>query len=296
MKAGPLWTVAVATSREAEDAVSALLEAAYQQTPSTYTDAESGAVTVSVFLERRPNWRLERVKLGEGIFRITSCGISVAPGRIELRRVTREDWAEWWKRHFPPMSFGRALLVKPTWSRQRPLQGQAVAVIDPGLSFGTGQHPTTRFCLQQLVRCRKPGRPQSFLDIGTGSGILAISAAKLGYAPVEAFDLDLDAVRIARANAELNGVTARIVRRDLRSVDGRKARQFDVVAANLVADILVEERRRIVALMRVYGTLILAGILAQEFRAVQRNYEQAGLVLQSTAGAGEWRSAVMVKK
>src|SRR5439155_23112501 len=115
---------------------------------------------------------------------------------------------------------GLALLLKPSWSRCRARRGQAVVVLDPGLSFGTGQHPTTRFCLEQIVARRTQDRGQSFLDMGTGSGILAIAAAKLGYHPVAAFDVDAHAVRIARANARKNGVadTLHPRRQDLRQL------------------------------------------------------------------------------
>ena len=142
--------------------------------------------------------------------------------------MRREDWAESWKRHFKPIEIGDALLVKPSWSKRRPRKNQAVVILDPGLSFGTGQHPTTAFCLREIVRLKlakergrlarefktrhhadEPSALQSFLDIGTGSGILAIAAAKLGYQPVHAFDFDAEAVRIARANARANRVQAK---------------------------------------------------------------------------------------
>ncbi len=139
--------------------------------------------------------------------------------------MKREDWAESWKRHFKPIeirvkarpsaarqsaSQPPSLLVKPSWSRRRAAKNQAVVILDPGLSFGTGQHPTTAFCLHEIARCRQPGTAQSFLDIGTGSGILAIAAAKLGYAPVQAFDFDPESVRVAGDNARKNRVTGRL--------------------------------------------------------------------------------------
>ena len=108
--------------------------------------------------------------------------MKIGAGKIEIAKVKREDWAESWKRHFHPIEIGKTLLVKPSWSKKRPAKNQAVVILDPGLSFGTGQHPTTSFCLHQIARGRKNGTPRpSFLDIGTGSGILAIAAAKLGY-------------------------------------------------------------------------------------------------------------------
>src|SRR5439155_618396 len=99
------------------------------------------------------------------------------------------------------------LLIKPSWSRRRARRGQAVVILDPGLSFGTGQHPTTVFCLRELARLRKPGERQAFLDIGTGSGILAVAAAKLGYSPVCASEFDH--VRTAYESIGLNLKTSR---------------------------------------------------------------------------------------
>ena len=120
--------------------------------------------------------------------------------------IRHEDWAESWKRHFKPIEIGRRLLIKPSWSRRRPKPHQQVVVLDPGLSFGTGQHPTTAFCLAEVARLVKNAPARSFLDIGTGSGILAIAAARLNYQPIWAFDFDPEAVRMARANAQTNQV------------------------------------------------------------------------------------------
>ena len=138
-------------------------------------------------------------------------------GKIVTRRVAREDWSESWKRHFKALEIGPTLLVKPGWVRRRARKGQAVVVLDPGLSFGTGNHPTTEYCLRALAAGRRDGERQSFWDVGTGSGILAIAAAKLGYAPVVAMDFDAEAVRVARENARRNGVLERvsISRRDI---------------------------------------------------------------------------------
>lgn len=162
-------------------------------------------------------------------------------------------------------------------------------ILDPGLSFGTGQHPTTAFCLEEIVRCRKSGR-QSFLDIGTGSGILAIAAAKLGYAPVHAFDFDPEAVRIARANAHANGVKIRIVRGDAAKLPLRPKRTFDVVCANLISTLLIAERKRIAAQVSRDGVLVLAGILRSEFPEVRRAFTALGLKPAAAAGKNEWRS------
>ena len=207
-------------------------------------------------------------------------------------KIRREDWAESWKRHFQPIEIGDQLLIQPSWSKRRARKNQAVVVLDPGLSFGTGQHPTTSFCLRELARHRTKRPCWSFLDMGTGSGILAIAAAKLGFSPVYAFDFDPGAVRVARANARANGVheKLRIVRRNVTKLPIHPPRQYDLICANLISTLLIAGRRRIVAQLHHGGTLVLAGILKSEFSQVWKNFEEIGLKLAASKAEKEWRS------
>ncbi len=152
MKAAPLWRVSVLTGADAEDAVGDLLLTIFQQTASSYTDADTGLTETSVYVSDASFAPRElRRQIAGGLKRIRSCGLKTDPGEIFFRRVKREDWALSWRRHFKPLAIGSALLVKPPWSRRRARKGQAVVVLNPGLSFGTGQHPTTEFCLRQLA-------------------------------------------------------------------------------------------------------------------------------------------------
>jgi ribosomal protein L11 methyltransferase len=150
--------------------------------------------------------------------------------------------------------------------------------------------------LQQVVKRRQPGTPQSLLDIGTGSGILAIAAAKLGYAPVHAFDLDPESIRVARANACQNDVAGRIrfTRQDLAQASGQRRRRYSVVCANLISTLLLAQRDQIVACIAPAGVLLLAGILKAEFTEVQAAYEASGLRLIASRTQREWRSAAFV--
>lgn len=289
----PLWRISVTTSPEAEDAVSELLSSQFNLAAAAYFDLESQTSRVSVFLEAgKFSANAARRLIAAGLARIKSFGLDLGAAKIEIAKVKREDWAESWKRHFHPLEIGPRLLVKPSWGKQRPAKNQAVVVLDPGLSFGTGQHPTTSFCLRQIVRCRKPGAAQSFLDIGTGSGILAIAAAKLGYAPVHAFDFDPESVRVAQENALKNRLKnkIRLTRGDVTRLPLRPARQYDLICANLISNLLIAERWRIVSRLKRGGTLVLAGILAAEFGEVERAF--AGLKLRRVAGRteNEWRS------
>jgi ribosomal protein L11 methyltransferase len=295
MKNQLIWKTSVTTTVEAEDAVAELLATHAAPNPSAYTDAETGGTTVSAYTTTPPkNPAATKRALRGGLKAIQACGLAVGPGQITIQKLPRKNWAESWKRHFKPIEIGTRLLVKPSWIRQRPRRGQAVIVLDPGLSFGTGQHPTTEFCLRELVRSAK--LPRSFLDIGTGSGILAIAAAKLGYAPVHAFDYDPQSVVVARTNAQANHVARQIklTRADLTKLPRRSAPRYDVVCANLLANLLIAERDRILARVSPGGVLVVAGILKREFAEVVAAYRAAGMELVASLARNEWRSGTFV--
>jgi ribosomal protein L11 methyltransferase len=289
----PLWRLSIATSLEAEDAVTELAGRLIGQPASAYFNVETGVSVVSVYFSDRKLWsRQGREQMAAGLQAIQDYGVATQPGKITCAKVKREDWAESWKRHFQPMEIGDSLLIKPSWSKKRPRKNQAVVVLDPGLSFGTGQHATTSFCLAEIVRCRRPDARQAVLDIGTGSGILAIAAAKLGYRPVHAFDFDPESVRISRANAQVNGLAnrLRITRGDVTKLSGRVSKPYDLICANLISNLLISERRRIVNRLAPGGTLVLAGILAAEFSKVQAAFAGLGLRLITSRLEKEWRS------
>jgi len=273
--------------------VSVLLGEALGQRACSYTDFETGATSVTVYLPRKPPLPgPKRAWLAALLERLNGCGLNVGPAEVLVTPVRKEHWAESWKRHFQPIEINSALLIKPSWSERRPRKGQAVVVLDPGLSFGTGQHPTTAFCLQEIQSWRNGDESQSFLDLGTGSGILAIAAAKLGYTPVEAIDNDAEAVRTARANAKRNRELQRIrfLRRDVTRLPRRPIRQYSLICANLVSTLLLAERGRILARLEDAGMLVIAGVLKTEFRRVREAYEAAGLQLVATRTEKEWRS------
>jgi len=288
-----MWRISVNTTLEAEEAVTELVGELFGVPASAYTDFESGVTTVAVYCRRRlGKFPAQCALLRDGLAQMKRFGLKMGSGRIRLQKIRYENWAESWKRHFKPLEIDGALLVKPSWSRRRPRKGQSAVVLDPGLSFGTGHHPTTAFCLRELADRCPHGQPQAFLDLGTGSGILAIAAAKLGYAPVRAIDLDPAAVRVARANARRNGVSRKIqiVCQDVAKLPLRPPQHYDLICANLLSTLLVSQRKRIVRQLKPGGSLILAGILKSEFNLVARNYSAMGLQLVVEKGEKEWRS------
>lgn len=292
MKPQALWEISAHCDSNGEDDVATFLETRFGEPAVAYSDAESGRTIISVYCQKKPALsKAEWAAIHSAVARICQERRPCKP-LIFSRRLRPTDWAESWKRHFPPLALSKKLLIKPSWSRRRPARGQAVVVLDPGLSFGTGQHATTAYCLRELVRHRKVGKEQSFLDIGTGSGILAIAAAKLGYTAVLAFDFDPQAVRTARENARRNRVAERlqITRRDLTRITLRSTRRYQLICANLISNLLFSERERILNRLHPDGVLVLAGILRREFAEVQSAYERVGMRLIASRIESEWRA------
>lgn len=211
--------------------------------------------------------------------------------RLRGRRVREEDWADAWKRFFRVERVGRRLVVCPSWRRYRAAPGEIVLRLDPGMAFGTGQHPTTRLCLALLEEHVRPGG--RVLDLGTGSGILAIAAALLGASEVLALDLDSTAVRVAEANAAANGVEDRV--RVLQgTLDGREAAsgRYDCVVANISAEATLSMAAALVAALRIGGVVMVSGITAERVEECAKALAAAGAPTLETAAEGDWRAIV----
>ena len=174
------------------------------------------------------------------------------------------------------------IVVRPSWESYTPEPGQHVIVLDPGMSFGTGQHATTKSCIAAIDRFTSEfpaGQTTSFLDAGCGSGILSIAAHALGCAPVDAFDIDPDVIPIARENAQINGVPDSELALSVSSLlDFKPGRTYDIVAANILSSALIEGREHLVSLVKPGGILILAGILTTEYPAVRDAFAALGCV------------------
>jgi len=295
VKTSGVSQISVVTTAEAEEPVAALLETLFGVAPSAYLDVETQKSVITAYLRTAPAaLRARKEEVEHGLKELRSLGLDTGSSEIVIGKVRREDWSESWKKYFKTIEIGSALLIKPSWSRKTPKRKQASVVLDPGLSFCTGQHATTSYCLKEIVATRRRwhGKALSFLDIGSGSGILSISAAKLGYSPVEAFDFDPVAVRVAKKNCGTNRVERRVSvsRKDLTKLPAKSAKSYDLICANLISTLLIEEREKIISRLRSGGTLVLAGILATEFETVRRAYEAAGLELVKSAVEREWQS------
>jgi ribosomal protein L11 methyltransferase len=209
-------------------------------------------------------------------------------GELTTRVVHEADWAEAWKEHFPVLRVGRRLVIRPTWREHAPLPGDVVVALDPGMAFGTGLHPTTRLCLAALERVADRGdvAGAKVLDVGCGSGILAIAALQLGAEAAVGLDTDPIAVEATLANAARNGLTGRITARggSLPS-DGSP---FQVVVANLIAGVLVPLAGLLREELAEDGVLLASGIFVDRETDVAAAFEAAGLAIVQRDVDGEW--------
>jgi ribosomal protein L11 methyltransferase len=214
--------------------------------------------------------------------------------QIETTSIAEQDWGENWKRFFKPVQATSTFVVKPPWSKIRLKENQIPIDIYPAMAFGTGTHATTRLCLRALER--RPGKKGfSVLDVGTGSGILSIAAARLGAHEVLGLDIDGAAVKNARENVERNRVSDIVKIRKGRIGDIQK--RFDRVVANIDFKNLKRMRRPLIHHLKGQGFLILSGILMEEEERIRRHYLEVGLLRWvETDREGEWACLVFKKR
>jgi ribosomal protein L11 methyltransferase len=224
-------------------------------------------------------------------------------GELRTRLVREADWAEAWKSHFPVLRVGRRLVVRPTWRRHRRAPDDVVLSLDPGMAFGTGLHPTTRLCLAALETLADEGRlaapsgsPGSarVLDVGCGSGILAIAAGKLGARAIVGVDPDPIAVEATTVNARLNGLARRIAVRQGSVPTGERA--FDLVLANLIASLLVTLAPVLRDEMAPGARLLASGIFRDREGDVREAFAAAGLTLGRRWVEEDWVALEAVRE
>ena len=230
------------------------------------------------------------VRLDEIDRRFTERGLHP---EIVTRRVEESSWADAWKEYFHVERVSRRIVIKPSWREYTPRSEDIVIELDPGMAFGTGQHATTRGCLALLDESVRPG--MAILDVGTGSGILAVAAAKLGAASVLAVDVEPQSIAVTRENADRNGVGAAI-RVALGSLGDAwpfpesPVALADLVVANIHARVLLELADSLRATMRPGGVLLLSGVIDERETDVQAAFVGLGLHHQRTLADGDWRT------
>ena len=205
-------------------------------------------------------------------------------GQLNVRAVDDADWTDAWKRHYVPQRIGRVVIV-PSWIPYEAAPGDAVITLDPGMAFGTGLHPTTRACLELLQQVS--AMPDRILDVGSGSGVLALAALRLGAGSAVGYDTDPSAVEAAGANAERNDLGERLEVR-LGTLPDIAEERFPLVLANLVAALLVDLAAHLAAHLEPGGVLFVGGIIAGRAEEVIEAFDVAGLTVTHTRDDGEW--------
>jgi ribosomal protein L11 methyltransferase len=215
-------------------------------------------------------------------------------GELRTRTVREADWAEAWKAYFPVMRVGRRLVIRPTWRDHTASPDDVVLALDPGMAFGTGLHPTTRLCLAALEPLADEGQLDGVrvLDVGCGSGILAIAAARLGVPRVDAIDVDPDAVAATEENARQNGVADR-VRASVAAADAWPGPPAALVFANLLGAAHLTLAPALTALTAPGGALIAGGLLVHEVPAVAGAFAAAGCWLAEVAEQEGWATLLL---
>ena len=220
--------------------------------------------------------------------------------RVVQENLATEDWSESWKAFFKPTVIGKNIVVKPTWEPHEPSPGQVVIEIDPGRAFGTGKHPSTALCMEALegilsetVMEEMVSAP-SVLDVGTGSGILGIVAARLGAKPVLGVDIDPEALEVAQGNLERNRVGESMSVSDT-PLDQVKE-TYDVVVANLTASLLTQLADSLCNRVSAKGMLLLSGILTEQVEEVVKWFETQYFKMVKSWSREEWHTILLMRK
>ena len=268
------------------------------QAPEIIADAP---VTVRVYVPENEDGAEARKRIEEGLWHLRQIEVGDI-GELTVRRIAEEDWATSWKEFYHPLHLGRRVVIRPSWREYTPAPDEVVVELDPGMAFGTGLHPTTRNCVLLLEEAITPGA--SVLDVGTGSGILAIAALKLGAAHALGLDVSSVAVETARENAAINGVGDRFEARlatlegageepftplpSNLNILGAEIGTFDLVLANIIARVIAQLAPALVRATCPGGALIASGIIHERRALAVDALTAAGLADIREVEEGDW--------
>lgn len=211
-------------------------------------------------------------------------------GTLVVKPCKEEDWANAWKEYYGIQRMGEHIVIKPSWLEYTPQEGDVILDLDPGMAFGTGLHPTTRLCLAALEEYVQPGASANILDLGTGSGILAIAAAKLGGPGVRITALDIDqiAVDATRENVERNNLLGQISVGQGSAVAATEEGPYSLIVANILATVIIELSKSLYELLAPGGTIITSGIFIERGDSVIEALEKVGLPIRERKQEGDW--------
>ncbi len=246
-------------------------------------------------LDGESDAKINRVRAKLEKIRTMDIGFDPGPLSVHTETVDEQDWENEWKKYFKPTRVSDFVVVKPTWEEYTPEADEIIVEIDPGMAFGTGAHETTRMCIGMLEEYLEPGN--AVLDIGCGSGILSIAAAKLGAGAVLALDVDSVAVESAKKNVAVNHKeNVILVKRANILRDAPTDARFHIVVANIVADIIIELNETVHKYLTRPGIYIVSGIIAERLDEVLASLNSHGLRSIKVTKMGEWRAIACMNK
>ena len=255
----------------------------YELNPNDYPDegvAVKAYLPVNSFLQETVDDITAAVK------NLSAYQIDTGKLHVSVSEVHEEDWATAWKQYYNPVKISEKFTIVPTWEEYEPFSTDELIIeLDPGMAFGTGTHPTTVMCLQALERFVKPDH--HVVDVGTGSGVLAIGAALLGASRVTALDLDEVAVSAARQNVALNHAENIVSVSKNNLIDGIDE-QPDVVVSNILAEVIISFTGDVASILRPGGFFIASGIIGQKKDEVRKAMTDAGLFIEETVVMEDW--------
>lgn len=252
---------------------------------------EEAAVVKGYFHE---NEDIDKIKdiITTKLDELREMGIDIGEGRIIESSVNEEDWSTSWKKYYKPLKLGDKIVIKPTWEDYKANEGELIIELDPGMAFGTGTHETTSMCIEFLEKYLKPG--DAVFDIGTGSGILSITASKLGASDVVGVDLDEVAVKMAKENVSTNSLkNVEILHGDLTNVLNGRA---NIIVANIIAEVVIGLTETVKPFMEKNGIFIASGIIKERYDDVLKAMNNAGYRIIEVNEKGEWVAIVSTLK
>ncbi|MBN2397540.1 MAG: 50S ribosomal protein L11 methyltransferase [Deltaproteobacteria bacterium] len=289
--------ITILTPPELTDALSNFLEemgtgGVFQEAAvDDFFDSSPGPAqeTIKAYLPWSRATRQQTERVAAYIESLSSLFPKLEKPRLSAKNIVDPGWGEQWKKYFKPLRISDNIVIKPTWERYSPASSDIVVDIDPGMAFGTGQHPSTRMCIVAIeeILLRDSAREErTVLDVGTGTGLLAICAAKLGARAVTGIDIDPKAVEIAGRNIVINGVEDRveILNRDVALCGG----SFDLIVANLISGVFIQLHEHLISLLNPGGHLIASGITEHEAKDVEKVFCNGDVTLHGTQAEKEW--------
>ncbi len=235
--------------------------------------------------------KIELIK--DNVEKIPSYNLDIGMGEVTTSEVFEEDWENAWKKYYKPKKIGEYVVIKPTWEEYTPNQGELIIELDPGMAFGTGTHETTMMCAQQLEKYVNEN--STVFDIGCGSGILSITAAKLGAKKVIGVDMDSVAAEVSKRNVVDNNVEDKVEIKKGNLMDVVKGRA-DVIVANIIADIIKLLAKDVPNYLQKGGIFISSGIILEKIEEVENSLVENGFEILETKRMGEWAAIVSTLK